>query len=124
MVLTIEGGVEVDASLFNPGVLEDAFRTYLGGRAPVTYGRDQSAVLGRVTKIGGRGKEVVITAELPGPPPRTVLKDAWNKIRSGSIKALGIEGGFSPDSAVVSSVYVLPVSAVPGTGYLTNVVAS
>lgn len=121
MALEVEGYVEVEAALFDPGVLENAFRRFLEGESRVTYGRDPNAVIGKVTKIGGRGDRVVITAALDQPTPGTALADSYRKIASGTIKGLSIEGAFSAESAVVSSVCISPLTPVVGTGYLTAI---
>jgi hypothetical protein len=121
MALSVEGYVEVEAGLFAPGVLEDAFRRFLTTNRAVTFGRDPSAVIGKVTNIGGRGDRVLIKAALDPQPPETVLADCLRKIASGTIKGLSIEGAFSTDQAVVSSVCISPLTPVIGTGYLTTV---
>jgi hypothetical protein len=123
MALQVEGFVEVTASLFEPGVLEAAFRNFLAGPEPpkVIYGRDPAAVLGRVTNIGGRGEKVLISAVLDSQPAGTMLKDCLNKIASGTVKALSIEGEFASDHAVVEAICIAPLSPLLGTGYLTSI---
>jgi phage head maturation protease len=121
MALSIDGYVEVTASLFDPGVLEDAFRRFLTTDPVIIFARNPADVLGRVTKIGGRGDRVEISAELEPPSPGTVTADAYNKVKSGTIKGLSIEGAFSSDRAVISAVSISPLTPVVGTGFVTSV---
>ncbi len=122
MALEIEGWVEVDAALFNPGVLEDALRRFLtAGDPAVIFHRNPAALLGKVTNISGRGDRVEMKATLDPPTPGTVEADAFNKVKSGTIKGLAIEGVFAPNHATVSAFSVAPLTPVLGTGWITSV---
>jgi hypothetical protein len=121
MALDIEGYVEVEAELFNPGVLEEGFSRFLSEEPLVTFAADRAEPLGKVTRISGRGDRVLISATLTPPPQGTRAADAYRKIASGTIKGLAIDGVFAANRAVVSSVAVRPLTPVLGTGFITSV---
>lgn len=125
MGLEVCGYVEVDAELFTPGVLEDALRRFLTGPDPVViYHRNPAEVLGKVTRISGRGDRIDITAQLDPPPPRTTAADAYRKIASGTIRALALEGVFASNHVAVSALSISPLSPGLGTGFITSVEGS
>jgi hypothetical protein len=120
--LAVEGFVEVDPSRFADGVLERAFRRFLAGDAPLNYGKGGNVgQLGKVTSMGARGDKVIIGATLETPPAGTALKDAFNKVASGSVRGLAIDGAFTADNARIVCVTVVAVTPVAGTGLLTSI---
>ncbi len=121
MALEIEGYVEVEAALFNPGVLEDALKRFLTTDPLVIFHRNPAAVLGTITDISGRGDRMEISATLYPPPPGTVAADAYRKIRSGTIKGLAVEGTFAPNHATVSAFSIAPLTPVLDTGWITSI---
>ena len=119
-MLRVAGFVEVDASLFGPGVLERGLQEYYKGDSPVIWHGREDEVLGRATKISGRGDRVEIEGVLDEPPPRTVLRDVYKKVASGTIRGLSIVGVFTKDRAEVRA-FSLTTVPISGSGLLTKV---
>lgn len=122
MSLAVAGFIEIDPSRFSEGVLADAFDRFLAGDAPIKYGKGGNiGRLGKVHTITDRGDHVVITATLDTPPAGTTLKDAFNKVASGSIRGLACDGQFGTGSAVIRCFNIVSVPVVPGSGMLTSI---
>lgn len=118
--MTIAGYVELESDLWAPGVLERALEKFMQGDSPpLVFAYDPAKVLGTVTRIRGNGSRVEITAKLEEPPPRTVAKDAYRKIKSGTLKGLALAGDFTRGARIDAVV----VTAIPveGSGYIEQV---
>lgn len=116
--MNFEGYVEVEPTPWGTE-LERALEVFMQGDPPVVFNYDPEKRLGTVTRIAGDESKVRVWGTLEAPPPRTVARDAYNKVLSGTLKGLAIAGDFTGTARIDAVV----VTAIPvdGSGFITKV---